>query len=166
MPRPKKKQVTIVEPMKYDTVKMKLRGAERKSRARLREELEHDLAEVVSACVESQVDVGPTDLLKACEREARAVQCLYDLVSDACAKVETRLARVQRSLESMLAMCEKTPASSTRGMRMRMKSLNALHVKRAELVSERHGWALERQRAAGMLREVWNRVDVLLLECD
>ena len=66
----------------------------------------------------------------------------------------------------MLAMCEKTPASSTRGMRMRMKSLSALHDKRAELVRQRHAWGLERQRAAGLLREVWTRVDVLLLECD
>ena len=59
MPRPKKKQVTIVEPMKYDTVKMKLRGAERKSRARLREELEHDLAEVVEGCTGQSALSGP-----------------------------------------------------------------------------------------------------------
>jgi hypothetical protein len=123
------------------------------------QQLDEQLAEIVqSACVD-QAPSGPMDLVEAHERQARTVQSLYDVSSDLCTKVEKRIARVQRSLDSMLAMCVKTPPSSTRGMKMRVKSLQALYDKRHELVRERHSYGMERQQAAGWVREAWTRVD-------
>ena len=165
MPRPKKKKVVIVEPIKYEAVRVKLCGAERKSRAEQKEELEHQMAEIVQRACVDQAPVEPMHIVEFKESQARTVQCLYDLVADRCTKVEKRIARVQRSLDSMLVMCEKTPPSSTRGMKMRMKSLQALNDKRVELIRERHRWGLERQSAAGQLREVWTRLEMSLLEC-
>ena len=60
------------------------------NRAESRAELEHALAETVSACVD-QAPSGPMHVVEACESEAMAVQCLYDLASAACTNVDKRI---------------------------------------------------------------------------
>ena len=165
MPKAQKKQVTFAEPMKYDQVRLVMRGIEVASRAE-RVQQRREVLETTIVAIQSAAPEEPPDVLQTCLGEARAVQSLFDHLSAAITAHDSKIARAGRSLDGMIATCRSAPPRSKRSMRACIESLHKLHEHRSGLVKARHRLALERLRAAGLLREVWTRIDLLLVEYD
>ena len=163
MPKAKKAKVTFVEPMKYDRVRLVMRGIEVGSRAE-RARQRCDELETTICAIQDGAPKEPPDLLQACLGEAQAVQCLFERVSADIRTLDSKIARVSRSLDGMIATCRSAPPRSKRSMRACIESLHKLHEQRSGFVKARHRLALERLRAAGLLWEAWTRIDLVLAE--
>ena len=165
MPRAKKKENAGGASSRSMNVVLKLRGVTA-GRATDDDPRPPDAMALLLKSDRMQAELRQSRLreLECREDEARMNAEIFRLSGCIVVDCDAKILRVQRQLDAMMRMCERVPATSLKKENKRLLAENALLRQRQQYLKDRQTSVLERLKRATMLRETWERIELLLIE--